>query len=86
MGRDVSIPSLVLMKILPVAKLCLLFISQGNAQRSELDCENLYCRASGTVGLDNLTYPYSVPSNPDFDLVVTLTSRKGNVDLCVNRS
>lgn len=81
MGRDVSIPSAVLIKTLIVAELCLLFISQGTAQRSELECENLYCRASGTVGLDNLTYPYSVPSNADFDLVVTLTSRKGDMDL-----
>ncbi len=53
----------------------------ATAQRSYLECENLYCRASGTVGLDNLTYPYSVPSNADFDLVVTLISRQGDVDL-----
>ncbi len=81
MGRDVSIPSLVLFKIVTVVLLCQLFISPGTAQRSELECENLYCRAGGTVGLDNLTYPYSVPRNADFDLVVTVTSRKGDVDL-----
>ncbi|EIE18615.1 hypothetical protein COCSUDRAFT_83604 [Coccomyxa subellipsoidea C-169] len=49
----------------------------------ELECENLYCRASGTVGLQNMTYPYPVTSNADFHLVVTLTSRQGDVDLLV---
>lgn len=54
---------------------------QCAAQQPELECENLYCRASGTVGLQNMTYPYPVTSNADFHLVVTLTSRQGDVDL-----
>ena len=51
------------------------------AQPTQLECEDLYCRATGTVGMDNLTYPYTVPSRADFDLYVTVTSRRGDVDL-----
>ena len=55
--------------------------SQCGAQQPELECENLYCTASGIVGLQNMTYPYPVSSSAQFDLVITLTSRVGDVDL-----
>lgn len=51
------------------------------AQKSELQCENQYCRATGTVGMETQTYPYTVPNDADYDLIITLTSRLGDVDL-----
>ena len=51
------------------------------SQKSGLQCENQYCRALGHLGMDNETYPYTVPSDADFQLVVTLRSTQGDVDL-----
>ena len=51
------------------------------AQQSQLSCEDLYCRATGTVGTESLTYPYTVPAHADFYLYIRLTSRRGDVDL-----
>jgi hypothetical protein len=53
----------------------------ASAERNGMKCENEYCRATGTVGMDNQSYPYTVPSNADFDLIITLSSRLGDVDL-----
>lgn len=69
-----------------LAVLCVLligfhFTQLARAQSSNLQCEHQYCRATGTVGMDNETYPYTVPSNADFQLVITLKSTKGDVDL-----
>ena len=66
---------------LAVAVTLAMSISTTTAQTTELECEDLYCRATGTVGLDNLTYPYTVPSRADFDLYITVNSRRGDVDL-----
>ena len=51
------------------------------SQKSGLQCENQYCRALGHLGMDSETYPYTVPSDADFQLVVTLRSTQGDVDL-----
>ena len=51
------------------------------SQKSGLQCENQYCRALGHLGMDNETYPYTVPSDADFQLVITLKSTQGDVDL-----
>ena len=51
------------------------------SQKAGLQCENQYCRALGHLGMNNETYPYTVPSDADFQLVVTLRSTQGDVDL-----
>ena len=53
----------------------------ARGQKSELQCEHQYCRATGTVGMDNETYPYTVASGADYQLIITLKSTKGDVDL-----
>ena len=56
-------------------------IAVATAQQSQLTCEDLYCRATGTTGTENLTYPYTVPAHADYYLYIRLTSRRGDVDL-----
>ena len=53
----------------------------AQCQKSELQCEHQYCRATGTVGVDNETYPYTVASGAEYQLIITLRSTKGDVDL-----
>ena len=53
----------------------------ASGQKSDLQCEHQYCRATGTLGMDNETYPYTVSSGADYQLIITLRSTKGDVDL-----
>lgn len=57
------------------------YIRPIHGQKLDLQCEHQYCRATGTVGLDNETYPYTVPSGANYQLVITLRSTRGDVDL-----
>ncbi len=69
-----------------LAVICALFAASTilqlcNGQKSDLQCEHQYCRATGTVGMDNETYPYTVASGAGYQLIITLKSTKGDVDL-----
>ena len=52
-----------------------------SGQKSDLQCEHQYCRATGTVGMDNETYPYTVANGAEYQLIINLRSTKGDVDL-----